>query len=282
MLTKMEVLTSQGNLLTVQLGDISNGIEIRDISGLDPVKATLSSSPFANQDGEVYQSSRRGSRNITMKLGLVPDPTVTDVLTLRRSVYSYFRPKSEVTLIFYADDTDDLVEDGYHIVGRVEYCQSPMFTQDPEVDISIICYDPDFVDPVSVSASGITSIDLAPTHFSYVGTVETGFTLTIGVAEAISEFTVSYKDPSNVTWTMDVAIPLLVGDTVKIVTVPGSKEASLIRAGVTSSMLYAVSPQSAWPQFSPGDNYVQLLVTGDTSPAALTATLAYFKRFGEL
>jgi len=33
--------------LTLQLGDISGGINLVDVSGLDPVKATLTSSNFA-------------------------------------------------------------------------------------------------------------------------------------------------------------------------------------------------------------------------------------------
>lgn len=277
------VTTSQGNGLTLQLGDLSNGIDVQDISGLDPVKATLVSSSFANQDGEVYQSSRRDKRNITMKLGLDPDPSLTTVLALRRAVYSIFRPKTEITLKFYVDDTDDAVEDGYQIVGRVESCQSPMFAQEPVVDISIICFDPDFIDPVDVLTSGITSVDVSPTYFPYSGTVETGFTATISVHAAISEFTLIYKDPSNHTWNMDFASPLLVGDFVRIGTTPGSKEATLIRSSVESSILYAISPQSTWAQFAPGDNHLQLYVPGDVvTGGSISATIAYLKRFGEL
>lgn len=275
--------TSQGNGLTLQLGDVSSGLTVMDISGLDPVKATLVSSSFANQDGGVYQSSRRDSRNITMKLGLDPDPALASVLALRRFVYSIFRPKSEVTLKFFVDDTDDAIEDGYQIVGRVESCLSPMFAQQPQVDISIMCFDPDFVDPVQVVTTGITSVDASPTYFLYDGTVETGFAATISVHAAISEFSLIYKDGLNQLWNMDFAIPLLAGDFVRVVTTPGSKEATLIRAGVYSSILYAVSPQSTWAEFAPGDNHLQLYVSGDVvTGGSLSATVAYNKRFGEL
>lgn len=281
--TKALVTNSRGNVLTLQLGDVSNGIEVRDVSGLDPVKATLVSSSFANQDGEIYQSSRRGSRNITMKLGIQEVPGTSTLLAVRRMVYSIFQPKDQVTLTFYVDDTDDLVEDGYQIIGRVESCQSPMFSQDPEVDISILCFDPDFIDPVAVMAYGLTSVDVNPTFFLYTGTVDTGFTATISVHANISEFSLLYKDPLNMVWTMDVAYPFLVGDFVGINTSPGMKSAVLERASVTSSILYAVSPQSTWAKFAPGDNHLQLSVPGDVVVGgSISATIAYNKRFGAL
>jgi hypothetical protein len=281
--TKALVTNSQGNVLTLQLGDLSGGIEVRDISGLDPVKATLVSSSFANQDGEIYQSSRRGPRNITMKLGLQEVPGTSTLLAVRRMVYSIFRPKDQVTLTFYVDDTDDSIEDGYQIVGRVESCQSSMFSQDPEVDVSIVCFDPDFVDPVAVMTYNMTSVDVNPTYFPYVGTVETGFAATISVHHAISEFSLIYKDPGNMTWTMDVAYPFLVGDFVRIVTTPGIKEATLTRGSTQSSILYAISPQSTWAKFAPGDNHLQLSVPGDVVVGgSISATIAYLKRFGEL
>lgn len=281
--TKVVVTTSQGNGLTLQLGDLSNGIEVRDISGLDPVKATLVSSSFANQDGEVYQSSRRGPRNITMKLGLKPDPALSTVLALRRNVYTIFRPKIQVTLTFYVDDTDDSIEDGYQISGYVESCQSSMFSADPEVDVSIMCFDPDFIDPNAVMTYGLTSVDVNPTFFLYSGTVDTGFSATISVHANISEFSILYKDPENRVWSMDIAYPFLVGDFVGIGTTPGNKVAVLVRSSTNSSILYAVSPQSTWAKFTPGDNHLQLSVPGDVVVGgSISATIAYFKRFGEL
>jgi hypothetical protein len=274
----MEVTTSQGALLTLQLGDESTGIDILDITGLDPVKATIVSSSFANQDGAIYQSSRRDTRNIVMKLGLDPDPAVTDVLTLRRYVYSFFRPKSQVTLKFYVDDADDTVEDGYQISGVVESCESEMFTQTPEVDISIINFDPDFIDPNPVTVTGMTTADTDATYFPYAGTVETGITLTLNINQSLTEFSLYYVDGSQATWTMDVAYPFVAGDLVTISTVPGSKFAQLTRAGVTTSILYAVSPQSVWAQLAPGDNWFRLFASGTSNPGSI----AYSKRFGEL
>jgi hypothetical protein len=264
--------------LTVQLGDNPNGIYIKDISGLDPVKATLTSSNFAGQTGAIFQSSRRESRNITIKMGVDPDPTTQTVRSVKRSIYNVFRPETEILLKFYDDDSDVPVTDGYQIRGRVEYCQSPMFAQDPEVDVSIMCFDPDFQDASPITVNLSTDPSLAATYFPYDGSTETGVTITLNVNAAISAFNVYYIDGSNVTWNMDATVLLQVGDVVTINTTPGNKSATLVRAGVTTSILYAISPQSTWPKLAPGDNWFRI----HTSAGIMPATISYTKRFGEV
>lgn len=278
MFTKAEVRNSNGDLLTLQLGDPSNGVNLMEIAGLDPVKATLSSTNFANQDGAVYQSSRREARNITFKLGIDPDPATSTVRSVRKSITNMFRPTSEVRLKFFADDQDDNVEDGYYIVGRVESCDSPMFAQESIVDISVMCYDPDFVDPIPVTITGMTTADVSPTVIPYLGSVESGFTFSVNVNRTLSAFTLYYTDPTSTIWKMDFAASLLTGDVVTISTIPGNKYASLLRAGVTSSILYGVSAQSIWPELAPGTNSLKVQAAG----AAIPVTVTYSNRYGEL
>lgn len=278
MFTKTEVRNNRGGLLTLQLGGVSSGITVQDVSGLDPVKATIVSSAFANQDGAVYQSSRRETRNITFKLGLSPDPAVDTVRSLRRQVYNFFSPKSEVVMKFFVDDVDDSVEDGYQVLGRVESCESPMFTQEPIVNISIICFDPDFIDPIPVTLTGLSTTDVTPHHISYLGSSETGILLTLNVNRVLSQFTLYYTDANSVTWSMDVVGSFIAGDVVAISTVPGNKYATLVRSGVITPVLYAVSPQSIWPELAPGDNWLRVYATG----AAIPATVTYTTRYGGL
>lgn len=279
MFTKVEATNSQGSLLTLQLGDVSGGINVENITGLDPVKATLVSSSFANQDGAVYQSSRRDTRNIVLTLGLDPDPTLNTVLSLRRYVYSFFRPKDQITLKFYVDDTDDSIEDGYLIAGVVESCLSEMFAQEPVINISVMCFDPDFQDPIPVNVTELQSTDIVSTEVDYGGTTPTGLVFTVNVNQTLSEFSIYFVDPSNNTWSMDVSASFVTGDTVTISTVPGNKYATLLRAGVTSSILYAVSLQSTWYQFAPGTNRIRLHAASST---AMPGSFSYVKRYGEL
>jgi hypothetical protein len=125
MLVAFEVSTRQGDTLTLPLDDVSSGVIVQNISGLAPVKATLVSSSFAGVDGEQYQSSRRETRNITIKLGLDPDPLTSSVSELRQQLQGFFMPKSEIDLTFYRNDTVDV-----SIAGVVESFDSELFSQD--------------------------------------------------------------------------------------------------------------------------------------------------------
>lgn len=281
MFSKM-VIVGDGSVgsLTVQLGDVSNGINVIDVDGLDPVKTTLVSSNFAGQAGAIFQSGQRLTRNITMKLGIEPDPATQTVRSIRQSIYRIFRPDTQILMKFYDDESTDVVSDGYQISGRVETCEPPTsrFTQTPEVDISIICFDPDFSDPETVTVTGMTTADVAATTFNYEGTTETGVTFTVNVNRSLTQFQIYYVDGNGVTWTMNVTAVLTTGDVVTIVTVPGKKSATLLRAGVTTSILYAISPQSTWPKLAPGSNTLKFSAAG----AGIPCSVSYMKLFGEV
>jgi hypothetical protein len=104
MLTKVEVRASQGGFISLPLDDASSGYIVQSVEGLDPVKATLVSSSFAQQDGSKYQSSRRESRNIKLTLGLEPDWVNDTVRSLRSRLYSTFMPKNAVDMTFLMSD----------------------------------------------------------------------------------------------------------------------------------------------------------------------------------
>lgn len=269
MLYKVEVRTPQGNLLGLQLDDISDGFIVQEITGLDPVKATLVSSEFAQQDGAQYQSARRETRNITMTIGL--DPTGDDtVFDLRNLLYGFFMPKSEISLRFYL--LEGLVVD---ISARVETCEADLFTQEPTVTISVICFDPDFYDDTPVVLTTLNTFDASPTNVDYVGTVESGVVFSIAIADNKSELTIYQTTPSGVLQTMDISASMIAGDVLKVSTVFGDKYVTLTRAGVTTSVLYGVSPQSTWMKLEPGTNAVRVYAEGDHSPVTITYTTKY-------
>lgn len=273
MITKIEARTPQGSLLSLPLEDVFTGILIRDVDGLDPVKATISSSGYATMPGAQFQSSRRETRNILIKLGLEPDFSTDTVDSLRQRVYSFFSPEDEVGLRFYKDS--GLTVD---ISGTVESCESPMFTNDPNASISIICFDPDFVAISAVELEGSTVSDETETEIEYDGTEPAGFTFTLTVDRALSEFTIYNHLPDGSISTLDFEASLEEGDVLTISTVPGSKGVTLLRDGATSSMLYGKSAQSDWLQLVPGTNNIRVYASGDS----MDYTLSYTTRYGGL
>lgn len=278
MISIVEARSRRGDLLSLPLEDDSSGFRVAKIEGLDPVKATLVSSSFANSDGEVYQSSRRETRNIKFNIELDPYPDSGDtVRDLRKKLYRFFMPESEVRLSFILDE--GLTVD---IVGVVESCETDHFSQEPAVDISIICFEPDLYDPTPVVVSdGMFTSNVDPTTIVYDGTVETGVVITIGPLIAnIPDFTLYHTLPNEEVRTLEFDnVPLETGDVLTISTVSGSKGATLLRAGSSSSALYGVSPQSNWTALEPGENRLKLY---SSAPVGSPWAIEYLDKYGGL
>lgn len=282
LLNALDVTNSRGSVLSLPLEDISGGFLVKDIQGLDPVKATIVSSSFANLDGEQYHSSRREARNIRIQLGLEPDYAIEDVKSLRDELYQFFMPKTKAVLGFHMFDrfAENILDQALDlkIDGRIESFESSLFTKEPSVDISVMCFDPDFYDPVSVIFAGSTTENPLETQLTYPGTVETGVLLTLNVDRDLPEFTIYHRPPDESLRTIDFTYPLLAGDVLKISSVVGAKSVLLTRAGVESSVLYGVSPQSGWLEIQPGINNLRVYAEG----APIPYTIEYIKKYGGL
>lgn len=277
MLTKVEVVTETGLILELPLEDPQEGYLIQDISGLDPVKATIVSSSFAQIDGSQYQASRRENRNIVIKLGLEPDFINTTVRALRTRLYGYFMPKSHVLLRFTIEG-EGVVE----IRGRVETFVSPLFVKEPDATISILCFDPDFYEPEPLVFAGNTNDTGDELLLNYKGSVDTGFLFEIYVDRPIAGFTINHRAGDDEFGSLEFTTPLQAGDVVQISTVVGNKFAYLTRTtgGVTyeGSILYGVSPHANWISLLPGDNFIRVYVEG----LAIPYTIEYTHKYGGL
>lgn len=273
MIQKVDVRSAQGGSISLVLNDDSAGTIVQNIDGLGPVKATLVSTSFAQQDGAQYQSSRRESRNITLTIGLEPDWAVDTVQSLRQRLYTAFMPKSKVNLAF-------LLADGLYvnIDGVVESMEPTMFTAKPSVDVSIMCFDPDFLEQESRILNGSSTSSSVATSFSYAGTVETGVIFKLNVNRTAGAFTVYLQKPDGSMEALEFVASMISGDRITISTVNGDKYARRTRSGVDSSVLYGVSPESSWFEFSPGTNTIRVYAEGDPIPYSIE----YVNRYGGL
>jgi len=273
MLTKVEVRNTLGLLLTLELEDVSDGLVLEDIQGLDPVKATLVSSGFANLDGVQFQSSRREARNLVLILGLEPDYVTQTVYGLRRQLYSFFMPKSLVSLRLF--DSEGLTVD---IQAMVEDFNTSLFSKEPQVNIPMTCFDPDFVELTPIVVAGNTVSTSTEFNIPYDGTVETGIEFKLNLDRSLSAFTIYHRPADDQIRTLNFAASLISGDVLTINTVVGSKAVTLLRSSVISSLLYAQDPQSNWIELLKGDNHFRVYATG----AAIPFTITYTPRHGGL
>ena len=273
MLTRVEVVTPQGAVLDLPLGDISSSLQIESIEGLDPVKATIASSSFAQLDGAQYQSSRRETRDIKLRISFRPDYALTTVKALRAELYRFFMPKSQVNLGFFSDD-----DSGVRIHGYVESFETSLFTKEPAVDISVHCLDPDFYDPTPVVVDGMSTASEDELTFVYDGNVETGFLLNFSAGRVVTEFNLYNRPENGELQSLEFASYLDLTDEFELSTIPGDKYATRTQGTSRRSVLYGVSPQSVWLKLFPGINNIRLYEDGEP----FSYTITYTNRYGGL
>lgn len=273
MLSKIDVTNRRGQVLTFEMEESDSGYQIAEIEGLDPVKASLSSTSYVGVDGERFQSARRDARNIVIKLDLDPDFNPNTFTTLRQDLYSYFMPKAPVKLRFYM--TTGLYVD---IDGRVEEMSSPLFEQDPTVNISLMCFQPDFIDPNIVQLEDFTVNDLTTTEIDYPGTVETGVVLTLNITRDVTDITIYNTGEDGIAQQLDFTAEdgeMMLGDELVISSLKGAKGITFTRAGISKSYLYGRSSQSTWIELMEGINQFRVYAEGDPIPYVLEYVVRY-------
>jgi hypothetical protein len=274
-LTEVQVTNSRGATLRLPIATSAGGFAVRDIEGLDPVAATLTTSSQAGLDGAQSQNAQVGTRTILMKLGLMPDYVNTDVRSLRNQLYDYFLPKAEVTLAFLFDGLIYAVA-----AGQVETFDCPLFTQDPEADISIVCYDPAFRAPQVIEFDDLTNDTQVPFTIDYEGSVPCGiiFSMTVnllGLGQSVTEISLINASPDNITQRMLIDGTFQVGDVITINTIPLQRAITLTRNNISQSLLSGFDETSDWVMLSKGVNYLRASSGVSSQPFDLTYTPLY-------
>lgn len=271
MLTMVTIDGPRGTLY-LPLTDATAGYVVKEIQGLDPVKATLSSSTLATMDGAIFQNARREPRNITMIIGLESDYVTNDVAGLRDNLYAYLMPKGIITFSLYDRPGGVFAR----TVAVVENVDNNMFTSDPEINVSLMCYDPDLYAPDTTVLQSTSSIDGDTTMIDYPGTTDTGITLDITVPVVSGEVRIVNTRPDGITMQTRVAGNFVVGDQLTIDTNPGSKRVAIRRSGVDVSGLYLLDKTSSWVALQQGTNQFTVYFNGAPTPY----TVRYIVKYG--
>lgn len=282
MITKVEIFSPQPDAPILPLGGFmpsEDAVQIRDIQGLGPVKADLATTPFATGRGELYQGGTTGKRNIVLTLGLNPDWVEQSMSSLRQLLYRYFLPEAWTKLRFTSDYLPQVEIEGY-----VESFEPNMFSQDPEVQISIICPRPDFVDVSATIIYGTVDDGTIETEFEYLGTVETGYELRVVASEANAAYTGDISITSTA-WGEEQllvmeAITIDITQYFRLSSVRNAKRVSNVNVsdGVLTNLLSKMTNESVWPVIKTGQNLIKVAAAEDDQ----TWTLTYFNKFGGL
>lgn len=254
MLRQVDIYNSAGEVLNLPLEDVSQGIIVRNIDGLGPVKATLVRSSYATLDGTFHHNARREDRNILITLGMEPAYGSGTVADIRSRLYKFFMTKTRVRLAFHMESGLDVEIEGY-----VESCEPPMFTADPQMVVSIICNNPDFEDKTIRIEGVIPTIGTGETIVPYEGSVDTGVYIDTTFSDPQpGGITIFHRAPSGESTNMVITHQFQAGDEMIVNTVPGQKIATVTRAGNIFSILNDVSPYAKWVTLDQGDNAIRI------------------------
>lgn len=251
--------------------------EVRNIDGLGPVKAEVSTTPMGSVDEESYTGSNIGKRNIVFTIGLDPDWQDWTASRLRRHLELYFMPKQPIQLVFETMEFSPV-----EISGYVESNEPNMFSKDPEHVISVICPAPNFVSVDPILISGTTVDD--PYPIDYAGSVETGFTVSVHEdAEAADILTIrsNAEDPGEDYFTVNKTDVINASTRFMVSSIARQK---FVRNYDTPSnditnLLNFVAEGSTWPKLQPG---APRLFYVRSNSGIQSWTMAYYNRFRSL
>jgi len=251
-------------------------IQIRNIEGLDPVKASVNTSPYGSIDGAAHVGDSVLTRNIVLTLGINPDWDDWTYESLRRLLYRYFMPKSPVRLVFYSDDLITV-----EITGIVESAEINQFSNDPEMIVSIICPDPYFIalTPVVVTGGAVRPLGTV-TPIDYVGDVEAGINVEVTYVSGVSPVSIGIQNGSTDVTSFNVNASVTSTKYFELSSVPGNKfvQNVALDTGVIKSLLANVEQGADWPTLKPGLNNFSVITDAGVQDWSLT----YYPRFGGL
>lgn len=257
MLTRVEVQSSTASLteiLNLSIDEATtDAIRLLNIEGLGPVKADINTTPFGSFDGEQFNGASVGKRNIVLTLGLNPNWEDQSMASLRAILYQYFMPKLGVFMSFVSTHLPRV-----GILGYVESFEPNMFSKDPEIQISLLCPQPNFVaaDPVVVTGT----VGIAPvtaTEIDYEGTVETGFLLVVSPSGGNPSYTgnVAIRNVCRSNDLFQVTATIDADSQLHLSTVQGEKYVRAMDGEVfLSNLLPYTSVELVWMPLYPGTN----------------------------
>lgn len=256
---------------------------LRDITGIEPVTATINTKGYA-QDGEYYMGSKIPKRSIVMKFGLNTSGGYPSVSAARYLIYGYAMTKNELWLEFFTDDHVPV-----QIRGYVESITPTRFSEDPELQVSVICPKPNLVTD-EIEVRGNAGIDPDWTRFSYNGNRSTGidFVLDMGTSDYVGSVILetAITEPTGVspdvyqTFTIYDGTYFSADWQLWINTGLGTKyvDARTSPTNIVSNMLNLMDPNSWWMFLVPGLNWFRVRTPSDNS--ARGWSLKYSEQYG--
>lgn len=265
---KLSLENKKGERIT--LTQRESEYQVVSVEGLNPPAALITSSSVVGMDGEKFQSSKLGTRNLVITVKINGDVEVN-----RNRLYRYAKTK-QYCKVYYQNGTHNVFAEGY-----ADTVEGSLFTNDQRIQISIICHDPylQSVNEIISDISKVLGLFEFPFSFGAAGIVEntitdaaiefgqydenrvvniintgadTGLIIRLNVFGGSVVNPIIYDAYTREFFALDTE--LYDGDAVTINTNRGQKSIKVLRNGVELNGLNWLRPNSTWLQLHEGDN----------------------------
>ncbi|MFI3173972.1 MAG: phage tail family protein [Bacillota bacterium] len=267
-----------------------SGFIITEIKGLGSGKANINTTEVSTNDGSIFNSSRKDSRNIVLSLRYFFNDPIEDI---RQLSYKYFPLGKPLTLLIETDNRTAEIQ------GYVESNEPNIFSKIEGSDISIICPNPYFysdgknvtvfhgIEPMFEFPFCNDSLTLPLLEMGiiqnqtervivYHGESEIGITITIhavGEASHISVYNIGTREVMRIdTDKIEkyTGSGIVTGDDIIISTLRGNKYIHLQRDGKIINILNCLDKNADWFQLAKGDNIFSYIAETGSSNLQFT------------
>ena len=292
------------------------GLAVASIEGLGPGQATINVADIASKDGGLFNSAKKGTRNIVFNL-IFMDHATLSIEDLRRKCYYYFPLKKNIKLKFTTSDGKSFRH--YFIDGFVEANEPTIFSSQEGASVSVICPQPYFYEQneqeqrfsISSNPDFFFEFSKVPTNntellmgdvVSYVvsnvyyeGDADTGVVVditftadvthdpanpkTIRIDNSLTNTTNIFsleKVKNIVSELIEDFSGIVAGDRIVLSTNVGEKSLTYIHDGVSYNVLGAVEPAGDWLYLSTGLNYLVIDKDGSVEITARVKNKIYY------
>lgn len=234
----------------VNVLDIRNPYIIKAITGLDADQIIPRYYGTGLVSGTKFYDMTLEPREIAMRIGLNPNFNVNQTPSdLRSDLYRAIASSRGGTLVLKFVDDNSVVG---VIEGFVSKFEGPLFTDSPEVQITMRCEDPIFKSEYVVSVIVADLDEENPLITDPVSTSPHGFKFKLTFTGSVNPLTIqSSLFPE---WQFQINYPFLAGDELYFSSEENDKYLYVIRSSSTIQLMDRIELNSVWPIIFPGEN----------------------------
>lgn len=276
MIKSFTVTNYRDETLVCDLTDpYKTGFAITSITGIDPEQATVNIADIASIDGGIYNSSRIGSRNITISLRFIQyheGNSFVSIEDIRHKCYRFFPVKKKVKLMFKTDRRES------YISGYVEANDSEIFSKEEGAVISILCDKPFFYTS-ALQENSYNDYSLPKFHFPFyrVPSTQSNIKLIFGQIMNFQVTTINYEGEidTGIRFVIDFTRNISNNATIEIISSETRIKNTINIAKIISAVNSQRNDSTEFTGVTNGDSLVFSTVDGNKYATFITGGVEY-------